>query len=92
LDFHQLNKKRDDFIQHFKGFSVGAEFYLSKVLSLQLGYNNERRSELKIGSSAGIAGFNAGLGVEISEYIFNYGYSSLGSIGAMHRIRIATAL
>ena len=92
LDFHQLNKERDELYQHLKGFSLGAEFYLSEVFTLRFGYDNEKRSDLKVGSSSGIAGFNGGLGVKISEYVFNYGYSSLGTIGAMHRIGLATAL
>jgi long-subunit fatty acid transport protein len=92
LDFHQLNKDRDELYQHLKGFSIGAEFYLSEVFTLRFGYDNEKRSDLKVGSSSGIAGFNGGLGVKISEYVFNYGYSSLGTIGAMHRIGLATAL
>lgn len=92
LDFHQLNKERDEFYQRLKGFTIGAEFYLSEAFTLRFGYDNESRSDLKVGSSSGIAGFNGGLGVKISEYVFNYGYSSLGSIGAMHRIGLATAL
>jgi hypothetical protein len=92
LDFHRLNDDRDEFYQHFKGFSLGAEFYLSRVFTLQFGYDNERRSDLKIGNSSGIAGFNGGLGVTISEYKFNYGYSSLGLVGALHRITLSTAL
>ena len=92
LDFHQLNKERDELYQHLKGFTVGAEFYLSEVFTLRFGYDNEARSDLKVGSSSGIAGFNGGLGVKISEYVFNYGYSSMGTIGAMHRIGLATAL
>ena len=91
LDFHQLNKERDELYQHLKGFTIGAEFYLSDAFTLRFGYDNESRSDLKVGSSSGIAGFNGGLGVKISEYVFNYGYSSLGSIGAMHRISLATA-
>jgi hypothetical protein len=91
LDFHRLNKEREEFYQHFKGFSVGAEFYLSQVLTLRFGYDNERRTEMKIGSSSGIAGFNGGLGVKVSDYSFSYGYSSLGSIGAMHRVSLSTA-
>ncbi len=92
VDFHKLNQERDDFIQRFKAFTVGAEFTLSKVLKLRLGYDNERRSEFKIGSTAGIAGFNAGLGVKISDYQFDYGYSSLGLVGGLHRIGISTSL
>jgi hypothetical protein len=92
LDFHQLNKDRDELYQHLKGFTIGAEFYLSEVFTLRFGYDNEARSDLKVGSSSGIAGFNGGLGVKISEYVFNYGYSSMGSIGAMHRIGLATSI
>lgn len=91
-DFHKLNEDRDDFISRFKAFTVGAEFTLSKVLKLRLGYDNERRSEFKIGTTAGIAGFNAGLGVTISDYQFDYGYSSLGLVGGLHRIGISTSL
>lgn len=92
LDFHKLNAERDDFVQRFKAFSIGAEFTLSKVLRLRLGYDNEKRSDLKIGTSAGIAGFNAGLGAVISNYNFDYGFSSMGVIGALHRITISTTL
>jgi hypothetical protein len=91
LDFHRLNENREEFYQIFKGFTIGAEFYLSQVLNFRLGYDNERRSELKVGTTSGIAGFNAGLGVLISDYQFNYGYSSLGLVGALHRIGISTS-
>ncbi len=92
LDFHRLNQDRDDFVQRFRAFTVGAEFTLSKIMKLRLGYDNERRKEFKIGTTAGIAGFNAGLGVRISDYQFDYGYSSLGSVGGLHRIGISTSL
>jgi hypothetical protein len=91
LDFHKLTEDRDDFIQRFKAFSIGAEFYLSQIFSLRFGYDNEKRSELKVGTTAGIAGFNAGLGVNVSSYRFDYGYSSLGKVGALHRISLVTA-
>lgn len=92
VDFHRLNEKRDEFYQKFKAFTVGAEFTLSKVVKLRFGYDNERRSDFKIGSTAGIAGFNAGLGLNISDYQFDYGYSSLGLVGGLHRVSISTSL
>jgi hypothetical protein len=92
VDFHKLNEERDDFFQKFKAFTVGAEFTLSKTLRLRFGYDNEKRTELKIGSFAGIAGFNAGLGALISDYRFDYGFSSMGAIGELHRISISTTL
>jgi hypothetical protein len=92
LDFHNLNQEREEFYQHFKGFSIGAEFYLSEVFTLRFGYDNERREDFKLGSSAGIAGFNGGLGVNISEYKFSYAYSSLGTVGALQSLTLSTSL
>jgi hypothetical protein len=92
LDFHKLNEEREEFFDKFKAFTVGAEFTLSKPLRLRFGYDNEKRNELKIGSFAGIAGFNVGVGIVISAYRFDYGFSSMGSIGALHRISISTVL
>jgi long-subunit fatty acid transport protein len=92
VDFHRLNEDRDDFAQRFKAFTIGAEFTLSKVLKLRFGYDNERRNELKIGTTSGIAGFNTGLGVTISKYQFDYGYSSLGLVGELHRVSVSTSL
>jgi hypothetical protein len=92
VDFHKLNEDREDFVQRFKAFAVGIEFTLSPVFKLRFGYNNERRSELKIGTTSGIAGFNGGLGAKISDYQFDYGYSSLGLIGGWHRVSVSTSL
>lgn len=92
LDFHRLNQDRDNFSQRFKAFTVGAEFTLSKVMKLRFGYDNERRKDFKIGSTAGIAGFSTGVGIKISDYQFDYGYSSLGLVGGLHRISVSTAL
>jgi len=92
LDFHNLNQDREEFYQRFKGFSIGAEFYLSEVFTLRFGYDNERREDFKLGSSAGIAGFNGGLGVNISEYKFSYAYSSLGTVGALQSLTLSTSL
>ncbi len=90
LDFHYLNLNQTKLLAHLKYFTIGAEFSLSKVLTLRLGYDNQRRQDLQIGSYAGIAGFNAGIGIQISRYRFDYGFSSLGLVGALHRISIST--
>ena len=92
LDFHNLNENQTKFFSRLKYFTVGAEFYLSKVLTLRFGFNNQSRQDLTIGSSAGLAGINVGLGAKISNYRFDYGFSSLGLIGAIHRITVSTTL
>lgn len=90
LDFHRLNDSQDNLVSHFKAFSLGGEFTLSKVLKLRLGYDNQKRQDLSIATYAGLAGFSIGMGANISGYSFDYGFSSFGAIGALHRISIAT--
>ena len=92
LDFHRLNEDRDGFMDKFRAFTIGAEFTLSRALTLRLGYDNERRKDLKVGTFSGISGFNGGVGLKISTYTFDYGFSSMGLIGTVHRISIATNL
>ncbi|MFA6979176.1 MAG: type IX secretion system protein PorQ [Ignavibacteriaceae bacterium] len=91
VDFHKLNESQSNFFNRFKNFTVGGEFTLSKVLKLRAGLDNEKRTELKVGNFAGLAGFAIGLGVTVKDYQFNYAFSSLGQIGAMHRIGINTS-
>ncbi len=92
LSFNKLNEEYDTFTERFEQFTFGGEFKMSKVIRLRFGYDNEKRKEYKIGGTAGIAGFNLGLGLLISKYNFDYSFSSLGSIGAFHRIGITTVI
>lgn len=90
VDFHKLNEQVDSFGDRLKSFSVGGEFTLSRVLQLRFGYNNEQRRELKMGTSSGLAGFSGGLGVTVDSYHVDYALSSLGKVGSLHRLTIAT--
>ena len=89
---NKLNEEYDSFSERFEQFTFGGEFKMSKVIRLRFGYDNEKRKEYKIGGTAGIAGFNLGLGILVSKYNFDYSFSSMGSIGALHRIGISTNL
>jgi hypothetical protein len=91
LNFHHLNFSYDNFIDRLKAFSIGGEFTLSQYVQLRLGYNNERRQDLELGSSAGLAGFSIGLGALINKYHFDYAFSSYGNVGALHRINVSTS-
>ncbi|MBI3586058.1 MAG: type IX secretion system protein PorQ [Ignavibacteriales bacterium] len=92
LNFHKLNEAQDNFFQRFSSFSVGAEFLMSESVRLRLGYNNEQRKELKLGSSTGLAGISIGGGILINEYIVDYAFNSYGKIGGLHRISIGMKL
>ena len=87
---HRLNDDAADFVSRFRAFTVGGEFTLSKVVLLRIGYDNARRKDYKIGSSADLAGFSAGLGILVSGYHFDYALSSLGKAGNLHRISLRT--
>jgi hypothetical protein len=92
LSFQRLTETRDDFISHFRSFSLGGEFTLSKPLRLLFGYDNERRRDLKIGTSAGMAGFSFGLGIVMKTLRLDYAYTSLGKIGSLNRITVGMDL
>jgi hypothetical protein len=91
LDFHRLADKQDNLVSHFSAFSLGAEFLMSESVRLRLGYNNQQRKDLKLGTSAGLAGISLGGGIVVSEYILDYAFNSYGKIGSLHRISIGTS-
>lgn len=89
--FLALNRLNDS-KERFKNISGGGEFRLSEVIKLRIGYDAQRRKELKLGTTAGLAGFNFGLGIKIKDYNFDYGFSSYGLIGGIHRIGVVTRI
>jgi hypothetical protein len=88
VNFNNLNNDRVSFLDRFSAFTVGGEFTLSKVLRFRFGYNNESRKELKIGSTAGLAGFSFGGGLVLTSMKIDYAFNSLGKIGSLNRISI----
>lgn len=92
VNFHKLNEDQGKFTDRFRAFSVGGEFTLSKVLQARVGYDNEKRRDLKIGTSTGLGGMSGGIGITVSDYKVDYSLSSLGKIGNLHRISIGTSL
>ncbi len=90
VNFHKLNDDVSSFGDRFRAFTIGGEFTLSKVVQARFGYNNEQRKDLKVGTSVGLEGFSGGIGITAAGYRFDYALSSLGQIGNLHRISIAT--
>ncbi len=90
VGFHRLADNVPSLGERFRHFTVGGEFTLSRVLLLRVGFDNAKRKDFKIGSSADLAGFSAGLGVLVSDYTIDYGLSSLGKAGNLHRISVST--
>ncbi|TSA21272.1 hypothetical protein D4R75_06370 [bacterium] len=92
FNFHRLTDKQDKVLDHFSAFSFGAEFLMSESVRLRVGYNNHQRKELKLGTSAGLAGISLGGGILLGEYVFDYAFNSYGKIGSLHRISVGMSL
>ncbi len=91
FSLNRLNESTNGLKNLFKYLTFGGELRVSKVLRLRLGFDSARREDLKISASAGLAGFNFGVGVKIRKYKLDYAFSSLGSIGGLHRIGLTTS-
>jgi hypothetical protein len=51
---------------------LGGEVTIAKVFSVRLGYNYQRRQEMKLYSKAGMAGFSYGFGCRVKMFNFSY--------------------
>lgn len=92
LNFHRLNQSANRFIDRFGSFSFGAEFLMSESFRLRGGYNNDQHKDMKLGTSAGLAGFSLGGGLVLKEYQIDYAFNSYGKIGGLHRISLGINL
>jgi hypothetical protein len=91
IGLHRIQQE-GDFADRFRFFTLGGEFTLSTAVRLRIGYDNAKRRDLRLGPSAGLAGFSAGLGIMMKEYVLDYAASSLGDVGTLHRITLGAAL
>jgi hypothetical protein len=92
LNFHKLNEKQENLLQYFRAFTLGAEFQMSESVRFRVGFDNEKRKELKLGTGAGLAGFSIGIGFLYQEYQFDYALNSYGTMGELHRISLGMSL
>lgn len=76
----------------FRHFTVGAEVLLSENLNVRIGYNHQRRSELKLrtGSKYGAVGFNFGCAVKVRKFKIHYGRSIYSLAGTTNHLSIST--
>jgi hypothetical protein len=51
---------------------LGGEVTIAKVFAIRLGYNYQRRQEMKLYSKAGMAGFSFGFGCRVRMFNFSY--------------------
>ncbi len=91
FSLNHLADSYDNIKDRFSSWTVGGELKLSRSFWLRLGYDNAKRDNLSLGLSSGIAGFSAGFGLEIKDYLLDYSFSSFGPIGNLHRFGLSAS-
>lgn len=71
---------------------IGGEFIFTKNFSVRLGYNYQRRKEMKVDSKLSTVGFSWGFGFKISKFRFSYARSRYHLVGSPNYITITTNL
>jgi hypothetical protein len=61
---------------------IGGEITPIKSLSFRIGYNYQRRQELKINDKVGMVGFSWGIGLKISKYELSFARSTYSLAGS----------
>lgn len=71
-------------------FVLGGEILLSRNFHLRVGYNYERRQELKLEIHSGITGFSFGFGLKVSKFNLSYAYARYHMAGGPNHFTIST--
>ncbi|MBL4656651.1 MAG: type IX secretion system protein PorQ [Flavobacteriales bacterium] len=70
----------------------GTEMVITKNFHIRLGYNYQKRKELKSVTKKGMAGFSIGVGLKISKFNFSYSRSSFHLAGGSNQFSVRTSL
>jgi len=68
---------------------IGTELNISKNFFIRVGYNYQRREELKINTRKGMSGFSFGLGLRIYKFQISYSRASYSIAGASNTFSVA---
>jgi hypothetical protein len=71
---------------------IGTELLLTQNFYISMGYNYQRRQELKISTRPSMVGLSWGLGIRIAKFNISYGRASYHLAGATNHFSITTNL
>lgn len=92
-DESSSNTNEDSFSDKaFKHLILGTEFLPSKNFTIRLGYNFQRRQELKVEEKSSTVGFTWGFGVKVSRFRINFASAKYHLAGASNHFSISTRL
>ena len=78
----------------FRHLTFGGEFLIGKKegFMLRLGYNHQRHQELSVVNLRSLAGFSAGVGVNVKSFILDYGFEVYHQAGSTKHLGIRVNL
>jgi len=89
IEKSKLSKFGDNLMRHFV---LGVEFVPSNSFNIRLGYNYQRRQEMKVESALSTVGFSWGFGFRVSKFYFSYAHVIQHLAGSSNFFTIATNL
>lgn len=81
----------DNFFRHL---NFSGEFLLGEKenFRMRIGYNHQRRKELKVENFRSLSGFSGGIGIKINRFRLDYGHSFYHLAGGLSHLTISTNL
>ena len=76
----------------FRHFVAAGELSIGKHIQLRMGYDAQRRHELKVDSFLGMVGFSWGVGIKVSHFYINYGRATYHLVGSPNYFSVSTNL
>jgi len=86
---NKLEEFADKVMRHLV---IGAEFSPVRNFYLRMGYNYQRRKELRVASKVSTVGFSWGFGMRISKFHFSYARATYHLAGSPNILTITTNL
>lgn len=87
IKVNKFEKFADKLMRHFV---IGVEFYPIKRFYISLGYNYQRRQELKAEAKKGLVGFSVGCGIKVYKFRISYAWSKYHMSAAPNTFTITT--
>lgn len=84
-----LEKFGDNLLRHIV---IGGEFSITKNFNVRIGYNYQRRNELKVYDKVSTVGFSWGLGIKISKFKINYSRARYHLVGSPNYLSVTANL
>jgi hypothetical protein len=84
--------KKFTFDKLARHFNAGVEFSPAKSFNLRIGYNHQRREELKLATRPGISGFSFGAGIRVYKFNISYARALYHLAGASNHFTLTSNL